>query len=304
MRSYLIMILICLGDISFFASSYRKVSPPESCLLYRQACKVYREQHNETGFCYAYLGTAITHYLQNHLDSYLSYRQKTLSVAEKYDGNRWRYVLLLSALPHINEKKKDFLKFLNNKIELLSLGGLCVLVILVALLKDRLNKNKIIKLQKQLDVLRAGILQNTSLDEDVSIALEPINSEKEDFEACFKMKMNLCLKLYRKSDAYRKIHMIENEGLRHKFHLNAAERQNICETLYENFSDLMTDLKLQCPSLTKQDLLHCMFLMMNCPKYVILLCTGISEGAFKTRKSRIKEKLGDRLFKLLTHKEC
>lgn len=384
--------------------------------MYRKACKVYREQHNEMELCYGYRGMAVIHHLQNQLDSSLLYYQKALSIAEKYDDKRWRYVVL-SDLAHIYEKKKDFQKaylcvslsiaiapskdrlwagyflkgrilkhmnqvdsaryyfniaktspyiyshagscyelydlerkqgnfsaamaavdsflilsdsiqettnaleiekmvgryeaklmqqqlFLNNRIKLLSLGGLCVLIILVFLLKDRLSKNKIIKLQKQLNGLKAGILQNTSFDEDTNAALDSIKPENEDFETYFKMKLDLCLKLYKESDVYRKIHVIENDELRHKIHLNAAERQNICESLYENFCDLMADLKSQCTNLTKQDILYCIFLMMNCPKYVILLCTGISEGAFKTRKSRIKEKLGDKLFKLLINKEC
>ena len=188
---------------------------------------------------------------------------------------------------------------LNSKIKILYLISLFLLIVLVFLLKDRLNKNKVHKLQKQLNTLNVNLLQESSSDEEDIEESGSTEVENRHFDEYFKNKLDLCLQFYKETDLYRRISIIEDDELRHKIHLNAAERQKVCEELYEHFSDLMADLKSQCTSLTKQDILYCIFFMINCSKYTILLCTSISDGAFKTRKSRIKEKLGEDLFKLL-----
>ena len=50
----------------------------------------------------------------------------------------------------------------------------------------------------------------------------------------------------------------------------------------------------------KEDLLHCVFFLLGCSKETILLCTRASEGAFKSRKSRMKIKLGEEFFEWMT----
>lgn len=385
----------------------------EALDMYRKACKVYLELHDEKNLCNSYHGIAVVHHLCNQPDSSLLYYQKALSIAETYSDKRWPY-LILSDMARIYYEKRDYRKahwcislslaiapskdklwsghllkgrilksmhqadsaryyfniaktspyiyshagsyyelydlektegdfsaavaavdsFLilsdsiqkttnaleiermrakyeagllqrqlssDYRIKLLSLVSICVLIILVFLLKDRRRKNKVIRLQGQINSLNAATLQKLSSGEDGESI--PMESEKDTFEKHFKAKLELSLQLYRETDIYKKIRVIENDELRHKVHLNAGERQKTCEELYKNFSDLMTDLKLQCASLTKQDILYCIFLATGCSKYTILLCTSTSEGAFKTRKSRIKEKLGDELFKLLVDKE-
>lgn len=189
------------------------------------------------------------------------------------------------------------------KLKLLVVCGLAILIIIAFLLKDRHTKNRIIKLHQQLNILNANYFPKTSL-EDVTVgSIVSIKSEDENFKGCFKEKMKLYLQLYKGTDIYKRIRLIQSDELRRKIHLKSVERQNICKVLIENFYDLMADLKLHCPSLTNQDILYCIFFMLNCSKYVILLCTGTSEGAFKTRKCRIKEKLGDEIFDLLINHE-
>ena len=56
--------------------------------------------------------------------------------------------------------------------------------------------------------------------------------------------------------------------------------------------------------LTKEDMLHCVFFLLGCSKETILLCTRTSEGAFKSRKSRMKIKLGEDFFGWMTMRQC
>ena len=85
--------------------------------------------------------------------------------------------------------------------------------------------------------------------------------------------------------------------------LSIQEGQIICESIYETFGDIMLKLKIQHVDLTKEDLLHCAFFLLGCSKETILLCTRASEGAFKSRKSRMKIKLGEDFFEWMTTRQ-
>ncbi len=177
---------------------------------------------------------------------------------------------------------------------------LCIaLTIIVAFLWiDKLRRKKYLRLQSELTSLRSDMLQNM-VDENVKEA-DGTESQTESFEKRFARKMNLCLKLFEQTEAYNLIEKIEKQRNISSFHLNMVQRQNICDSLYESLGDVMTELKIQFPILTKQDLLYCLFWALKCSKQTIILCVSVSEGALKTRKSRVREKIGpdmfDRLF--------
>ena len=181
---------------------------------------------------------------------------------------------------------------------------LCVFLSIVAafLWLDRQRKKKCLKLQNELTTLRSDMVQD-GLDEN----LEEERSEYNNlsFEKRFARKLDICLKLFHQTEIYQLYQIVEKQGRYHpvRFNLNASEREKICESLYENFSDVMTEMKIQCPALTKQDLLYCLFWALKCPKQSILACTCSSEGALKTRKSRVREKLGEELFNRLFSEE-
>ena len=74
--------------------------------------------------------------------------------------------------------------------------------------------------------------------------------------------------------------------------LRVDMRIAICEA----FVDVMVNLKECCPSLTNDDLFYCILSSLHCSKTVIMELMNTTSDALKTRKNRIKNKMGTYLF--------
>lgn len=180
------------------------------------------------------------------------------------------------------------------KIEVLSLLLLFVIGATIYLLIDKRRKKKYLELQNQLMKNRTDILPSD---------FEEQNNTGSHFKEMLEPSLELCFQLFRKTEAYEKLLFLEKRmGV--GVSLNIQEGQRICESIYETFGDSMLKLKIQYRDLTKEDLLHCAFFLLGCSKETILLCTRASEGAFKSRKSRMKVKLGEELFEWMTTRQC
>lgn len=180
------------------------------------------------------------------------------------------------------------------KIEVLSLLLLFVIGATIYLLIDKRRKKKYLELQNQLMKNRTDILPSD---------FEEQNNTGSHFKEMLEPSLELCFQLFRKTEAYEKFLFLEKRmGV--GVSLNIQEGQRICESIYETFGDSMLKLKIQYRDLTKEDLLHCAFFLLGCSKETILLCTRASEGAFKSRKSRMKVKLGEELFEWMTTRQC
>jgi len=70
----------------------------------------------------------------------------------------------------------------------------------------------------------------------------------------------------------------------------------IVRDIQKTFVDVMGDLKDNCLSLTTDDLLYCVLVLLRCPKEVIMDVMDSSSDAIKTRKNRIKNKMNTDLF--------
>ena len=62
------------------------------------------------------------------------------------------------------------------------------------------------------------------------------------------------------------------------------------------FVDVMEDLSGSCSSLTADDLLYCILILLHCPKEIVMDVMNVTSDAIKTRKSRIKNKMDKELF--------
>lgn len=180
------------------------------------------------------------------------------------------------------------------KIEVLLLLLFFIIGGTVYLLIDKSRKKKYFELQSQLMKNRTDILSGDIEGQD--------NSES-DFIKMLEPSLKLCLQLFRRTEVYEKLLFLEKKmGV--DVSLSIQEGQIICESIYETFGDIMLKLKIQHVDLTKEDLLHCAFFLLGCSKETILLCTRASEGAFKSRKSRMKIKLGEDFFEWMTTRQC
>lgn len=176
------------------------------------------------------------------------------------------------------------------KIEVLSILLFFIIVGAVYLWIDKRRKKKYLELQNQLMKNRTDILSGD---------LEKQDNTESDFMGMLEPSLELCLQLFRRTETYEKLLSLEKKmGVATS--LSIHEGQMICESIYETFGDIMLKLKIQYADLTKEDLLHCVFFLLGCSKETILLCTRASEGAFKSRKSRMKIKLGEEFFEWMT----
>ncbi|MCS2651092.1 tetratricopeptide repeat protein [Bacteroides faecis] len=179
------------------------------------------------------------------------------------------------------------------KIEVLLLLLFFIIGGTVYLLIDKSRKKKYLELQSQLMKNRTDILSGDIEGQD--------NSES-DFIKMLEPSLKLCLQLFRRTEVYEKLLFLEKRWELMSL-LSIQEGQIICESIYETFGDIMLKLKIQHVDLTKEDLLHCAFFLLGCSKETILLCTRASEGAFKSRKSRMKIKLGEDFFEWMTTRQ-
>lgn len=180
------------------------------------------------------------------------------------------------------------------KIEVLSLLLLIIGGGVIFLWIDKRRKKKYLELQNQLMKSRTDILSEDNVDND---------NNDSDFREKLKPSLELCFQLFCRTESYEKILSLEKKmGVATS--LSIHEGQMICESLYESFGDIMLKLKIQYTDLTKEDLLYCVFLLLGCSKETILLCTRASDGAFKSRKSRIKDKLGKNFYEWLIVRYC
>lgn len=171
------------------------------------------------------------------------------------------------------------------KVKVLLLLLLFIIGGVICLWIDKRRKNKYLELQNQLMKSRTDVLSG---DEDRENCYS-VNIEK------LKSSLELCLKLFYRTEAYEKLLFLEKKmGI--NISLSVHEGQMICDGIYESFGDIMLKLKIQYVELTKEDMLYCIFLLLGCSKETILSCTRASEGAFKSRKSRMKDKLGKDFF--------
>lgn len=180
------------------------------------------------------------------------------------------------------------------KIEVLSLLLFFIIGGAIYLWIDKRRKKKYLELQNQLMKSRTDILAGDFEDQ---------NNSESDFKEMLEPSLKLCLQLFRRTETYEKLLLLEKKmGVATS--LSIQEGQIICESIYETFGDIMLKLKIQYADLTKEDLLHCAFFLLGCSKETILLCTRASEGAFKSRKSRMKTKLGEDFFEWMTTRQC
>ena len=70
----------------------------------------------------------------------------------------------------------------------------------------------------------------------------------------------------------------------------------ILNDIRRTFVDIMEDLNACCSSLTMDDLLYCILVILHCPKEIIMDVMNTTSDAIKTRKNRIKNKMDKELF--------
>lgn len=119
--------------------------------------------------------------------------------------------------------------------------------------------------------------------------------DKDALQAIISKRLQLCLARFRNTGYYARLQKVETEKNSETF-LPLKTRADIQEKLLESFSDFIIDLKNDGGKLNLEDIILCLLSLLNFNAKTISRCMGASEGALRTRKSRLKGKLSSTMF--------
>lgn len=159
------------------------------------------------------------------------------------------------------------------------------ILIILYLWRDRCRKKKFLDLQCRLLDNR---VETVLIDED-SMSTQEFNSlklhrlEKERFE--------ICMSLFEITEGYKKLNELKKTLPKERIIKAKNCRLIIVRDIRKTFVDVMADLKDNCISLTNDDLLYCVLILLQCSKEIIMDVMDSSSDAIKSRKNRIKNKM-------------
>lgn len=169
-----------------------------------------------------------------------------------------------------------------------------LLLILLFLWRDRRRKNIYIALQKQLaDNRSEALLLNVK---DLHEEEKESRRDKLKEESYF-----ICLSLFKSTEGYKKLAELQKASPKERINIAGKHRSLILKDIKSSFVDVLEDLSVRCPSLTAGDLLFCALALLHCPKEVVMDLMAATSDALKTRKNRIKNKMGKELFDSVFH---
>jgi tetratricopeptide (TPR) repeat protein len=185
-------------------------------------------------------------------------------------------------------------------IRFVLLGTAVVVAIALALLAlfvilDNHRKSTYIRLQKQLQQNRVEMLALTALADDSEPLLSEPDSER--LYALRRQRVEYCRQLFAHTEWQSRLTQIEHTP-DVMLSLTLSERNALQQVIFDTFADAMIDFKNECPSLTTSDLQLLIFTLLGCSIRTISICTSISENALRSRKTRMKNKMGEDLYKM------
>lgn len=168
--------------------------------------------------------------------------------------------------------------------------SLVFILIMLYFWRDRLRQKKYVSLQQQLMENRTEtmLLHEESDDMTKDRNIELYKLEEERFA--------ICMSLFRATNGYKKLCELKESTPKARILIVTNYRLKIISDIRRTFVDVMTDFKECCTTLTNDDLLYCILVLLDTPKEVIWDVMSSTPDAMKTRKSRIKNKMDTKLF--------
>ena len=82
-------------------------------------------------------------------------------------------------------------------------------------------------------------------------------------------------------------------------YLSVKDRAKVRQTLLDCFADFIVDIKMDAGKLSIDDILTSLLSVMHVSNTAIAACLGVSVGAVRSRKTRLKGKLSDEMAKFI-----
>ena len=169
------------------------------------------------------------------------------------------------------------------------------LILLVAfVIIDNRRKARYIHLQHQLTQNRVEMLALTSMPDDTDAPLAEPDSEL--LFALRRQRIDYCIEVFAHTPWQSRVNQIEHSTVEE---LPLLERTGLHQALTDSFADVLIDLKTECPSLTSTDLQLITLTLLGCSIRTSAICTALSENALRTRKTRLKSKMSEELYRMV-----
>lgn len=169
-----------------------------------------------------------------------------------------------------------------------------LVVILVAAVVSGLifwrGKSKYIRLHKEFDLLR----QKQILIETDENSYENSGS----FEIIVK-RAEISVSRFRETGIFDLIQRGEIAYNDSETYLSVKDRAKVRQTLLDCFADFIFDIKMDAGKLSMDDILTSLLSVMHVSNTAIAACLGVSVGAVRSRKTRLKGKLSDEMAKFI-----
>lgn len=150
------------------------------------------------------------------------------------------------------------------------------------------------RLQQEIDRERISqiVLESSDSPVDADVLNEIISK-----------RLQLCVTRFRNTGYYARLQKVETEKDSGTF-LPLKTRDDIQERLLESFSDFIIDLKNDGGKLSLEDIILSLLSLLNFNAKTISRCMDATEGALRTRKSRLKGKLSAAMFRRVFGESC
>lgn len=189
----------------------------------------------------------------------------------------------------VSQQERAVIGYLVGTVFFLVLAG-----IFFFMWNDRRRKKRYIALQRELMQKRVDTME---LREE-----KALESEDERINKLVELgehQLKLCMSMFEETECYKKLQEMEKATPKQLLSMSSAFRMEINVAIREAFIDVMANLEKCCPALTNDDLFYCVLSLMHCSNRVIIELMNVSSDALKMRKSRIKGKLREDIFKYI-----
>ena len=132
-------------------------------------------------------------------------------------------------------------------------------------------------------------------NEELKRLMDKHQIEEHKMSKLRKQQLKLCISMFQSTDCYNKLETFEKSTPKQLLAMRGL-RVDMRIAICEAFVDVMVNLKECCPSLTNDDLFYCILSSLHCSETVIMELMNTTSDALKTRKNRIKNKMGTYLF--------
>ena len=141
-------------------------------------------------------------------------------------------------------------------------------ILFIFLMIDRHRKQEYIGLHKSLMKKRGEIMKMQEELNSMDMNHSPNSiQEKENKQNILKQlqkeKFYYSIQLFQKTSYYKTIQELKQKRRIEEKVFTSGERELLWDCIYQIFSDTMSYLKAQCPELTREDLLYCIFYLLG-----------------------------------------